>query len=65
MTAEGEAQDDPGRASRQSLMKNVFGNYVAQSVFEMGTAEQVDTFFACVLRQVHQLSSHNFGCRII
>ncbi|VDQ00771.1 unnamed protein product [Trichobilharzia regenti] len=39
-----------------SLMVDVFGNYVIQKFFELGTPEQ---------KQVYSISTHSYGCRVI
>ena len=46
-------------------MKNVFGNYVAQLIFEKGTEERKEQFYQVMLKQVHKLASDQYGCRII
>ena len=33
-----------------SLMKNVFGNYVIQLIFEKGTPERIEEFYQCMLK---------------
>ena len=48
-----------------SLMKNVFGNYVIQLIFQRGSEERVEQFYQCILDQIHDLTFDQFGCRII
>ena len=48
-----------------SLMKNVFGNYVIQLLFEKGSKEQIDQFYQCMLQQCYKLANDSFGCRIL
>ena len=46
-------------------MKNVFGNYVIQLIFEKGTKDRVNQFYETMLKQTIMLSFDQFGCRIV
>ena len=46
-------------------MKNVFGNYVIQLLFEKGSPERINEFYQTMLKQCVRLSFDAFGCRII
>ena len=46
-------------------MRNVFGNYVIQLIFEKGSGERIEQFYECIAKQITLLSFDQFGCRII
>lgn len=48
-----------------SLMKNVFGNYVIQLIFDKGSQERIDNLYEVMLGQLTELTFDQFGCRII
>jgi hypothetical protein len=50
---------------KKALMNDPFGNYVIQEMIQHGTFEQKEQFFRLILIQVHHLSLHKYGCRII
>jgi hypothetical protein len=47
-----------------SLMMDVFGNYVVQKMFEVGTPKQRGTLAGKMDKQVVFLSNHMYGCRV-
>lgn len=47
------------------LMTDVFGNYVAQKMFEYGTAAQRTQMVESMEGQVLELSLHMYGCRVV
>ena len=49
----------------QSLVTDVFGNYVLQKLFEYGTPDQCDTLAALLKGQAVQLSIQMYGCRVV
>ena len=49
----------------QSLMRDVFGNFVVQMVLEYGSQERIDQLFDCIIQQVPDLSFDKYGCRVI
>nr|CAG25892.1 Pumilio homolog [Dugesia japonica] len=48
-----------------SLMTDVFGNYVIQRFFDLGTPEQIQILGDRIRNQVLQLSLQMYGCRVI
>ena len=48
-----------------SLMKDVFGNYVVQKLFEFGTHEQRSTLASLLVGQAVPLALQMYGCRVI
>lgn len=51
--------------SVQSLMTDVFGNYVIQKFFEYGTLEQKSQLVAHLRGYVLILSLQMYGCRVV
>lgn len=51
--------------SAQSLMTDVFGNYVIQKFFEFGTSEQKVDLVRRLRNHVLPLSLQMYGCRVI
>ena len=49
----------------QSLMTDVFGNYVLQKLFEYGTAEQCEALAILLKGQSVQLAMQMYGCRVV
>jgi len=49
----------------QKLMKDVFGNYVIQKMFEYGNASQRQSLFLELKGKVYNLSQDQYGCRVI
>ena len=47
-----------------SLMTDVFGNYVVQKMFEVGTPKQRASLTGKMEKQVVHLSNHMYGCRV-
>lgn len=52
-------------SSAQSLMTDVFGNYVIQKFFEYGTPEQKSELVTRLRGNVLMLSLQMYGCRVI
>nr|AHA42460.1 PUM protein [Polycelis yangchengensis] len=48
-----------------NLMTDVFGNYVIQRFFDLGTPEQIQILGERIRNQVLQLSLQMYGCRVI
>lgn len=51
--------------SAQSLMTDVFGNYVLQKLFEYGTADQCEALALLLKGQSVQLAMQMYGCRVV
>mmetsp|Transcript_3222 Transcript_3222/g.5001 ORF Transcript_3222/g.5001 Transcript_3222/m.5001 type:complete len:846 (+) Transcript_3222:110-2647(+) len=51
--------------SANSLMTDVFGNYVIQKLFEFGTPEQCETLASLLAGQAIPLALQMYGCRVI
>jgi len=49
----------------QSLMTDVFGNYVLQKLFEYGTADQCEALALLLKGQSVQLAMQMYGCRVV
>jgi len=49
----------------QSLMTDVFGNYVLQKLFEFGTPDQCESLARLLTNQCVQLSMQMYGCRVV
>lgn len=49
----------------QSLMTDVFGNYVLQKLFEFGNPEQCESLARLLANQCVQLSMQMYGCRVV
>jgi len=49
----------------QSLMTDVFGNYVLQKLFEFGNPEQCESLARLLTNQCVQLSMQMYGCRVV
>lgn len=49
----------------QSLMTDVFGNYVLQKLFEYGTADQCETLALLLKGQSVNLAMQMYGCRVV
>ncbi len=49
----------------QKLIKDVFGNYVVQKMFEYGSLPQRKDLFREVKGQILPYSIDQFGCRVI
>eukprot|EP01038_Epipyxis_sp_PR26KG_P008866 gene8866-11960_t len=49
----------------QSLMTDVFGNYVLQKLFEYGTVDQCDSLATLLKGQAVQLALQMYGCRVV
>ena len=48
-----------------SLMTDVFGNYVVQKLFEYGTTKQRATLAEQLLGNVFKLTKNMYGCRVV
>lgn len=48
-----------------TLMTDVFGNYVLQKLFEFGTPDQVESLAQLLQGQAVQLSMQMYGCRVV
>lgn len=48
-----------------NLIKDRFGNYVFQKVFERGTEKQKKMLIDELWGKVYELSMHAYGCRVI
>lgn len=46
-------------------MKDRFGNYVFQKIFEKGTEKQKKKLFDVIRGKIVILSEHCYGCRVI
>lgn len=51
--------------SAQSLMTDVFGNYVLQKLFEYGTPDQCEALALLLKGQAVQLAMQMYGCRVV
>mmetsp|Transcript_30452 Transcript_30452/g.43652 ORF Transcript_30452/g.43652 Transcript_30452/m.43652 type:complete len:1107 (-) Transcript_30452:656-3976(-) len=51
--------------SAQSLMTDVFGNYVLQKLFEYGTPDQCEALALLLKGQSVQLAMQMYGCRVV
>jgi pumilio RNA-binding family len=51
--------------SAQSLMTDVFGNYVLQKLFEYGTPDQCESLAILLKGQAVQLAMQMYGCRVV
>lgn len=51
--------------SAQTLMIDVFGNYVLQKLFEYGTPEQCESLALLLKGQAVQLAMQMYGCRVV
>ena len=51
--------------STHKLMKDVFGNYVVQKMFEFGSNSQRKALFSVIKNHIITLSSDQYGCRVI
>lgn len=51
--------------SAQSLMTDVFGNYVLQKLFEYGTPDQCESLALLLKGQSVQLAMQMYGCRVV
>jgi hypothetical protein len=49
----------------QSLMTDVFGNYVLQKLFEYGTPDQCESLAILLKGQSVQLAMQMYGCRVV
>jgi pumilio RNA-binding family len=49
----------------QSLMNDVFGNYVVQKLFEYGTELQRATLAEQLIGNVLKLTKSMYGCRVV
>lgn len=49
----------------QSLMTDVFGNYVLQKLFEYGTPDQCESLALLLKGQSVQLAMQMYGCRVV
>ena len=49
----------------QSLVTDVFGNYVLQKLFEYGTPDQCESLAVLLQGQAVQLSMQMYGCRVV
>lgn len=49
----------------ESLITDVFGNYVIQKILELGTSEQKLKIYGCIKKRVTEYSHHVYGCRVI
>ena len=49
----------------QSLMTDVFGNYVLQKLFEYGTPDQCESLAILLKGQAVQLAMQMYGCRVV
>ena len=54
-----------GEYSSHKLMKDVFGNYVVQKMFEFGTLNQRKALFNDLKGAIMNLSCDQYGCRVI
>lgn len=48
-----------------ALMKDVYGNYVIQMLFEYGTQMHKKALVMSMKGQIYELSVHIYGCRVI
>ena len=48
-----------------SLMKDVFGNYVIQKLFEYGFSNHRVTLADQMISHVLDLTKHMYGCRVV
>jgi pumilio RNA-binding family len=46
-------------------MKDRFGNYVFQKIFEKGTEKQKKKLFDAIKIKLINLSEHCYGCRVV
>jgi Pumilio-family RNA binding repeat len=51
--------------SSHKLMKDVFGNYVVQKMFEFGTNNQRKDLFSDLKGSILNLSCDQYGCRVV
>lgn len=47
------------------LVKNQFGNYVIQKMFDLGTSQQRNEMIVLLVPSIHHLSKHMYGCWIV
>lgn len=54
-----------GEPNSHKLMKDVFGNYVVQKMFEFGTPNQRKLLFLDIKGSILSLSCDQYGCRVV
>jgi pumilio RNA-binding family len=54
-----------GEPNSHRLMKDVFGNYVVQKMFEFGSPNQRKQLFYDLRGSIYDLSCDQYGCRVI
>jgi endo-1,4-beta-mannosidase len=47
------------------LMKNRFGNFLVQKLFELGTKDQIDSLANCMKGRILELTCEPFGCHVV
>jgi pumilio RNA-binding family len=47
------------------LIKDRFGNYVYQKIFERGNTEHKKAIFSLIRGHIVELSEHSYGCRVV
>lgn len=54
-----------GEKQSHMLMKDVFGNYVVQKMFEYGSLNQRKQLFKDLQGRMFDLSCNQYGCRVV